>query len=240
METVTLGQRDDRFMNSGACRRPIEAWKVPWLLALGTCLRELRQESGLSQALLANRAGLAERSYRRIEHGQRRTRASTLCRLADGLVNGTSESAANELLTRLLAAVGPALAEESAYRARVEARRRRRVAKENRRPVAEHTIEYMYVLGVGAVERHRHRRRVTRETTREHEYYVLRPTARVTSPRLQWTKAQWLEHFRASGHTDESQEPALRALREGSFLLSRVASGPIAHARQSERPAKNA
>ena len=36
-------------------------------MALGTRLRELRQEYGLSQARLANRAGLAERSYRRIE-----------------------------------------------------------------------------------------------------------------------------------------------------------------------------
>ena len=160
-------------MNSGACRRPIEAWEVPWLLALGTRLRRLRQESGLSQALLANRAGLTERSYRRIEHGQRRTRDSTLRRLADGLVNGTSEWAANELLTGLHAAVGPALAEESVHHARVEARRRRRVAKQNRRPVTEHTTEYMYVLGVGALEHHRHRRWVTRETTRDHEYSVL-------------------------------------------------------------------
>lgn len=226
-------------MNSDACRRPIQAWEVSWLLALGTCLRALRHEAGVSQALLANRAGLAEKSYRRIEHGQRRTRESTLHRIADGLVDGTLGSAANELLTRLQAVAGPALAEESVHQARVAARQRRRMAKQNRRPVTEHTIEYLHVLGVGELEHHRHRRWVTRETTREHEYYVLRPIARESSPRLHWTKAQWMEHFSAVRHTDKAQELVLRALREGNFLLSRVASGPTARARQSERLATN-
>lgn len=124
--------------------------------------------------MLANRAGLSERSYRRIEHGDRRTRASTLRRIGDGLVAHTAAlGTADEVTARLLQAAGPNLADESKYRSRVKERRRRRMAKQDRRPATEHTIEYMHLTGVGVVQYHRHRRWVTREATREHEYYVL-------------------------------------------------------------------
>jgi len=63
-------------------RRPIEDWERPWLEGLRALLRRVRMASGQTQARTAIRAGLAERSLRRIEHGQRRTRGSTLARLA--------------------------------------------------------------------------------------------------------------------------------------------------------------
>jgi len=48
----------------------------------------------------------------------------------------------DEVMARLLEAAGPALADESEYRSRIEARRRRRVVKQGRRAVAEHTVDY--------------------------------------------------------------------------------------------------
>ena len=145
------------------------------MVALGACLRSLRSEVGLSQALLANRAGLSERSYRRIEHGDRRTRASTLRRLADGLVAYTSTlGTADEVTTRLITAAGLALADESEYQSRVEARRRRRMAKANRRPVTEHVINSTRLPNGLVLERHRHTRWVTRQTVHEREYDVVR------------------------------------------------------------------
>ncbi len=77
-------------------------------------------------------------------------------------------------MARLLEAAGPALAEESAYRWRVEARRRRRETRRGRQAVTEHTIAYTYLLGGAVVEHHRHRRWVTRKTTRDREYVVFR------------------------------------------------------------------
>jgi len=84
-------------------------------------------------------------------------------------------------MARLLVAAGPALAEESAYRRRVEARRRRRVAKRGRQAVTEHTIAYTFLLGGAVLEHHRHRRWVTRKTTRDREYVVFRPDLDVGS-----------------------------------------------------------
>lgn len=169
-------------MTGDGCRRPIRADERPGLLELGAYLRHLRHEVGLSQALLANRAGLSERSYRRIEHGDRRTRASTLARIADGLVAYTSTlGTADEVSTRLVKAAGTSLAAESEYASRVEARRRRRMAKANRRPVTEHVIERTVLLSGEVIEHHRHTRWVTRQTVREREYQLIRHAPEVTN-----------------------------------------------------------
>jgi transcriptional regulator with XRE-family HTH domain len=153
------------------------AWEVPWLLRLGACLRALRMEAGLSQRALAARSGLAERSLRRIEHGHRRTRASTLQRLAEVLVRNDSArfGSADAVLVQLLAAAGPGLAEESDYRWRVDARRRRRAKKQRWRTLTEHTVERSPLLGGGLLEHHVHRHWVTRGEVREREYTVFRP-----------------------------------------------------------------
>ncbi len=152
-------------------------WEVTWLIRLGDCLRGLRNEAGLSQAVLAALGGLAERSLRRIEHGDRRTRLSTLQRLADELTRYTDGcGTSDEVLDRLLDAVGPALAPESEYSGRVEARRRRRVSKQNRRPVTEHLLVGAVPLpGGGVLERHVHRRWITRRSVRERQYTVSPP-----------------------------------------------------------------
>ncbi|MBA2639395.1 MAG: helix-turn-helix transcriptional regulator, partial [Nocardioidaceae bacterium] len=143
----------------------MEPWEVPWLTQLGACLRGLRTQSGLSQARLAARAELTERSLRRIEHGQRRTRPSTLERLVEALATGPAWcGGTGGVMAPLLEAAGPGLAEESAYRWRVEARRRRRETRRGRQAVTEHTIAYTYLLGGAVVEHHRHRRWVTRKT----------------------------------------------------------------------------
>ncbi len=159
-----------------SCRRPVAGWEVPLLVRLGTCLRELRTQAGLSQRELAAKAGLAERSVRRIEHGHRRTRASTLQRLAEVLVgDAPRHGSADDVLDQLLSAAGSGLAEESEYRWRVDARRRRREAKQGKRVVTEHILVGITRLPDGGVlEQHLHRRWVTRRKVREREYTVFR------------------------------------------------------------------
>lgn len=153
--------------------RPILDWERPWLVRLGAEVRELRLSSGLSQADLAAVSGMAERSLRRIEYGERRTRLSTLDRLVQGLTmpaaNGLGR---DEILSRLLAAAGPVIAPESAYAGRVDARRRRRRTKASRRFITQHTVTFKEVRE-GVLETHHHRSRVGRTRTRDRAYQVL-------------------------------------------------------------------
>ncbi len=142
-------------------RRPILDWERPFLTRLGVRVRTLRQAAGMTQARLAASAGIAERSLRRIEYGERRTRRSTLRRLAQSIAEQHDGQHAGELLADLLEAVGPALAPESSYAERIEARRVRRTTKAAKRFVTRHITTYSYVRG-GVVESHVHQRRVTR------------------------------------------------------------------------------
>lgn len=145
------------------------------MIRFGSRLRDLRLQAGKSQLHLAARAGLAERSLRRIEHGDRRTRASTLQRLADALVSETvGLGTAGDVMGFLLGVATPVLAPESQYRARVEARRRRREIRRKHQPVTEHCVEIVDLVGGVVLEHHRHRRWVTRSTVREHKYVVVR------------------------------------------------------------------
>lgn len=112
------------------CRRPISDSEIPYLVQLGRLLRELRTAAGLSQARLAKQAQLSSWTIGVLEHGSRRTRRSTLERIARALVKADSALGDPEELTeRLAAAGGPAIASESAYRDRVERRRSRRKRK---------------------------------------------------------------------------------------------------------------
>jgi len=124
-DSRTANARDAQRSSS---RRPIDSAEVPFLEALGTRLAELRVAVGVSQATLAERAELARSTVERIEGGTRRTRRSTLERIAEAL----DRSGATE---ELVALVGPALAPESAYADRIEGRRARR----RRRGRAERT-----------------------------------------------------------------------------------------------------
>ena len=78
---------------------------------------------------------LAERTIRRLESGERRTRASTLARLAEVLA---PEPDAGDVLEQLLFRASPALAPESACADRVGRRRARRAEKRHSRPSQVH------------------------------------------------------------------------------------------------------
>jgi transcriptional regulator with XRE-family HTH domain len=93
---------------------------------MGARLAELRRKRRLAQTDLAEIAKLSTRGFQRIEAGHRRTRLSTLDRLAAAL--------GDESLARELAALaGPALAPESAHAERITRRRERRSRKAERR-----------------------------------------------------------------------------------------------------------
>jgi transcriptional regulator with XRE-family HTH domain len=111
-------------------RRPIEVWEVPHLERLGQLLRQQRKAASLTQRELGNAAELSLGTISQIELGDRRTRHSTLRRIAAALVAAQpSLTDSNALAASLAEAAGPALAPESIYRDRVDRRRRRRVCK---------------------------------------------------------------------------------------------------------------
>ena len=73
-------------------RRPITAAEVPYLERLGAELRRLRRvEAGLSRSQLAVCAKMSDRQIEGIEVGTRRTRRSTLERIAHALVEGRAD-----------------------------------------------------------------------------------------------------------------------------------------------------
>lgn len=106
-------------------RRPIAPGEVADLERLGELLRAMRVEAGLTRRHLADAAELSAQQLRRIEHGTRRTRTSTLDRIADALADRL-DTDADDLADDLAAAAGDTLASESDYRERVDARRERR------------------------------------------------------------------------------------------------------------------
>ena len=100
------------------------------MIAAGQELRDLRLDAGLSVRMLAGRAELSEWAIGAIEHAARRTRRSTLERIGRALDEP-------HLADHLTAILGPALAPESPWAARMERRRarRRRQAEREREQV---------------------------------------------------------------------------------------------------------
>jgi transcriptional regulator with XRE-family HTH domain len=110
-----------------ACRRPIDEWEVAHLERLAAGLRTARNVAGLSQDALAWRANLNPSTIYRIEAGVRRTRLSTLRRIAEALVGAAPWMVdADRLAADLATLAGLGLAPESQYRERIERRRARR------------------------------------------------------------------------------------------------------------------
>ena len=111
-------------------RRPIESWEVPHLECLGHLLKKFRKTAGMTQRDLACSAELSSWMVSQIELGTRRTRQSTLRRIARAIV-GTHPNASteDELTEQLVEAAGAALAPESGYRGRVDRRRKRRAKR---------------------------------------------------------------------------------------------------------------
>ncbi len=120
------------------CRRPIEAWEVESLRTLGREVRAIR----FHQGKLAIRAGKLGRAAQvpgttlwRIETGVRRTRRSTLQRLAKATARlNPSAGTQGEILARLIEAAGSALAPPSKYQYRVDRRRMSRFRRSNANP----------------------------------------------------------------------------------------------------------
>jgi transcriptional regulator with XRE-family HTH domain len=110
---------DPRARERAECRRPIADTEVPFLEALGRRLVELRRAAGFTRWDLAQRSKVSESTVARIERGTRRTRRSTLERIAGAL--GMPERCGE-----FAALAGPALAPESVYADRVTRRRERR------------------------------------------------------------------------------------------------------------------
>jgi transcriptional regulator with XRE-family HTH domain len=91
---------------------------------LGSRLRAKRCDAGLSRLAVARLTGLNPKTIYRIEAGERRTRARAIAIMATAISDD-----ADRLTRELIAAAGPALAEESKYLDRVEGRRIRRVRR---------------------------------------------------------------------------------------------------------------
>jgi transcriptional regulator with XRE-family HTH domain len=165
--------------SNDAGRRPVEPWEQPYLTELGLALRQLRVAASVSQAALAAAIGLSERSIRRLETGGRRTRQSTLARVAVAVAHRLDQpAAASVLLSALVLIAGPALAPESAHAARVDGRRGRRTRRDARRPVTVHNVRREHREDGTVVEHHRHRRWTSRSSVRETKYVRVRGRSR--------------------------------------------------------------
>jgi transcriptional regulator with XRE-family HTH domain len=106
-------------------RRPILARELPHLQRLGTLLGTTRRALGMTQKEVALAAALHWTHLQRLELGTRRTRRSTLRRIAAVYVlQNPRLGPVDDLLTDFVRVAGPALAEESAYAERVARRRR--------------------------------------------------------------------------------------------------------------------
>jgi transcriptional regulator with XRE-family HTH domain len=111
-------------------RRPILQREVPHLERLGRLIGTTRRALGLTQKQVALAAALHWTHLQRIELGTRRTRRSTLRRIAAVFVlEAPRLGPVDVLLDDFVQAAGPALAEESAFAERVG---RRRTLREDR------------------------------------------------------------------------------------------------------------
>lgn len=111
-------------MVSTNIRRPLQPHELEPLRLLGAEVKELRRRSGLSCRQLSAVVLFTTRHVERIEQGARRTRRSTLERLVDALVLAAPDlGQRDELVARLVRAAGPALAPESPYAGKSQARR---------------------------------------------------------------------------------------------------------------------
>jgi transcriptional regulator with XRE-family HTH domain len=102
-----------------AALRPIEDAEIPYLEALGERLKRARCSRDVTQVELGKAAQLSVSTIQRIEAGTRRTRRSTLERIAEALGDP-------QLADVLADLAGPALSPESPYAERIARRRGRR------------------------------------------------------------------------------------------------------------------
>jgi len=147
------------------CRRPITPDEVAGLEALGDELRRLRWTvARLARPALAVRAQLSVRQIEQIEQAIRRTRRSTLDRIAGALVDVRPDLGdAADLAEWLEALAGTALAPESKYRDRVEKRRKARWRRMERQVLYRHVLPMLHAqLDAELREERRAARRLNR------------------------------------------------------------------------------
>ena len=120
---------DPKARARSRCRRPIQDDETEGLEALGALLSALRQKAGVTDRDLAAASQVSERHLQRLRAGVRRTRASTLERIARALAPRLYLDPL-ELHDTLVMTAGRALAPESEFRGRVDRRRQRRLDRE--------------------------------------------------------------------------------------------------------------
>ncbi len=125
-----------RLRDWDRCSRPISDAESAYLLRLGGELRSLRVQAGVDRHELAYGALLSVGHVVKLELGYRRTRRSTLARIVGVLVEAAPDlGPTDDLVDRLCALAGPALASETDFPrqvARTLRRKRRRQEKEER------------------------------------------------------------------------------------------------------------
>jgi transcriptional regulator with XRE-family HTH domain len=115
---------------------PIRADEVPFLEALGARVRFLRELADVSRRDLAGLAQMSAGHLGMLEWGTRRTRRSTLERIAFALSVANPDALVVDpfdLVEDFVALAGPALASESQFKERVDRRRERRTRKVEKR-----------------------------------------------------------------------------------------------------------
>lgn len=95
-------------------RRPLLDHERPYLDRLAALLASTRRTAGLSQRRLAAAVGVSRQTVYRLESGRRRTRRSTLGRVAAVLAPRIGHDP-KQLADLLARSAGPALAAENGY-----------------------------------------------------------------------------------------------------------------------------
>ncbi len=128
-----MGGMDWRSAERLRSRRPIADGEVQLLEELGRAIGQARVSAGLSRRALAEMTLMHPTSIARIEYGTRRTRASTLKRIAGALAAELDDLDAEALVKTWVRLGGRAIAPESDYADRLELRRQSRVSRKRSR-----------------------------------------------------------------------------------------------------------
>ncbi len=121
-----LAFSDTRARQRASCRRPIGRHEIAPLEALGDLLAWLQDEARMTDRELAAAAQISQRHLQRLRIGVRRTRATTLERIALALAPWLDVDP-TELHQQLVKTAGCSLAPPSEFQARVDRRRQRRL-----------------------------------------------------------------------------------------------------------------